>query len=340
MHGPDIQTELSLFQSPPLHVPSDILPPQEFAAQPATELEETFRHSGWAARRQQVADAFVRCRLPPARIDRFACCGANCMVEYSQGQQRYRIRGSYCHDRLCVPCARARGMRAATAIRLCMKDCADLKFVTFTLKHLLNDSLSELIDRLRNAFALLRHRPVWKDNVTAGAVVLEVKRTKDGWHPHLHCLVRSGFIPQAELQRVWLQCTGDSFIVDIRDADPVRANEELTSYLVKYVSKPAGDDVFREQHLLDEFIIAMKGQRVVNFLGDWRSCEKSLEERDEHLVDDWVPVGSLHGWLVRRMNGDPIAECLLAIIRKGTRSVASPRGIAVSLYGLPPGVDS
>jgi hypothetical protein len=63
---------------------------------------------------------------------------------------------------------------------------------------------------------------------------------KNGWHPHMHLIVQlDSFMDQAKLSREWLEITGDSKIVDIRQinrADPLGSAAELFKYQFKFSS--------------------------------------------------------------------------------------------------------
>lgn len=276
----------------------------EYRVCPIDAVEESFRHSHWAILRQKTFDAMARLQLPPHRLERFAHCGAEARVEQNQKTGECRIHGSYCHDRFCRPCAAARGRKAAAAIRQAI-DVHVVRFITLTLRHS-SLPLSDQIQRLRRCFATLRHSRLWKDAVVGGVSVIEVKVGEDGrWHPHLHNVVQGQWIDRDELSKAWLAITGDSHVVDVRKVDAGNAEKDLTSYLCKYVAKPAGVDVMTDSDKFEEYILAMKGVRVLNFLGTWRKFEKALDAIEETDKEDWKPVGSLERIILQARDGDP-----------------------------------
>jgi hypothetical protein len=77
----------------------------------------------------------------------------------------------------------------------------------------------ELIRKLRDRFGLLEYLRV-------------TEVTKKGW-PHYHLLVRSDFIPQPVVKKLWADLTG-AIIVDLRQ---VNKTFSAYSYLVKYLTK-------------------------------------------------------------------------------------------------------
>jgi len=86
-------------------------------------------------------------------------------------------------------------------------------------------ALSTAINRL---FKRLRRR--YPKQAIEYALVWET--TQQNW-PHVHILLRSGFIPQAFIAECWRQLTG-SFIVDIRK---IQGQEDAARYVSKYLTK-------------------------------------------------------------------------------------------------------
>ena len=302
-----------------------LIPSAEFADTPATsELEATFRHSGWAARRQGIWSALLRSGASVNRLDSFAKCGSMTRVEYSLTADDFRAKGSYCHDRFCVPCAREKAARTMRALLAACADKTGLRFVTLTLRHR-RAPLAEVLRRLRECFALLRRRKWWLEHVRGGVAILEVKLSKHGlWHPHLHIITEGKFMPQQELAAQWLAVTGDSSVVDVRaiDAGPNGAHQ-IGKYVTKYVTKPCSSDIESDPALLDEFILALKGQRQYDRFGTWRKVD--LDADDPTSPNDWETVGGLDSLIDARPSDlTPLELRALAWIRARFASRASP----------------
>jgi len=146
--------------------------------------------------------------------------------------------------------------------------------------------------------------------VKGGVAILEVKIGKDGlWHPHLHVLLESSFLPQKALSHEWLAVTGDSYIVDVRKVGP---EQNEVRYVCSYVGKPLDASIYGRATMLDEFINAIKGKRLILPFGSWSKL--SLEsEIDEGGV--WVCMGPL--WrLLRDAATDPQAAFVLSLLQK------------------------
>jgi hypothetical protein len=141
--------------------------------------------------------------------------------------------------------------------------------------------------------------------VSGGLWTLEVKLSKAGkWHPHLHLLVEGAYIPQDVLSKLWIEITGDSYIVDVRDACPDDA-QEVTRYLTKYITKPAGVDVVNSPDRFDQYMVAIAGSRAFEFLGSWRGLPDPPDETEDQ--SQWVFIGTLDQIRERALAGNPAA---------------------------------
>jgi hypothetical protein len=282
----------------------------EYALLPITELEESFRHSGWRANRQKVLNALLAVNKSAARIDAFCNCGSAMMVEASEAGDELRILGSYCHDRFCVACGNERSERIARNVAKKVEGHV-IRFVTFTVKH----TTKPLYNQLRKLFAdfrLIRRVEPWKSMVSGGAYFCEIKLSEaDGmWHPHLHCLVEGGFIDQQQLRDAWLRITGDSFVVDVR---AVSDQESVVRYVSKYVGKPVDASVYKDPERLAEYILAVGGTRFCGGFGDWRGFR--LEARSTTDVV-WKKLGMLTTLLDDARSGDQAALELITALRR------------------------
>jgi hypothetical protein len=270
----------------------------------------TFRHSGWGDDRQKVHHSLQRAGASLARIYSFETCGNDAYVLQSiENPTRYRIAGSACHDRFCLPCGQERSRTIANNVleRLDGKAC---RFLTLTVAAR-GLTLKAAIKHLTRSFATLRRTKLWARTVTGGAAFLEVKWIRDSerWHPHLHCLLEGKYLPQKEIADLWFQVTGDSRIVDIRLA---RNAKMVVHYVVKYASKPLDHSLFASDDTLDEAVRALKGTRMCTTFGEWRGL-KLLFTAEE---GGWLDVGSLADWLERAAWGDDEARKVLITVGK------------------------
>lgn len=261
-------------------------------------LSETFRHSGWQRNRILIYRALHRTMQSVTRLLAFDSCGAFAYVFQSlKPPFDYRLGGSSCRDRFCVPCAKDRSRVLATNVLNALNG-QPARFLTLTLKT--NDGpLSTQIDRLYSCFTALRARAFWKKRVYGGCAFTEVKwSTKsNGWNVHVHCLLRGLYLPKSDVWRAWWAITQDSMIVDIK---LVHDEAAIGRYITKYVSKPLDNSFINRTPQLDELIQAMHGRRLCITFGDWRGIR--LTESPE--PGDWINLGSFHAVLAQALDGD------------------------------------
>lgn len=139
---------------------------------------------------------------------------------------RFYIVGITCKRWGCPPCAREKIRTLATWTKLA----APNKLLTLTVNPKMHDNpelawiatspkLPELIRALRKRFGQIEYLRV-------------CEMTEKGW-PHYHCMLRSPYLPQPIVKKLWLELTGAE-IVDIRE---VTQFFNSFSYLVKYLTK-------------------------------------------------------------------------------------------------------
>lgn len=255
-----------------------------------------------------MVESLHRTEQPQSRIEQFATCGQQSYVLRSlDDPTRYRIAGSSCHDRFCLPCANERSR--TIALNVCDQIAGkQVRFLTLTLKASLMP-LSDQLDRLYHAFQTLRRRKFWKQHVDGGVAFLECKwqQTQGHWHPHFHILIQGRYLPFRKLRAIWLEITGDSFIIDIR---PVRDARMATNYVTKYASKPFSNTFVNRPERLDEAIVALKDRRLVLTFGSWRGVLLAAHPSDEA----WEHVDSLEVIITAAAHGDDACRLILAAL--------------------------
>lgn len=268
-------------------------------------LAERFRHSGWQRNRTLVYDALRRTMQSCSRLIAFDACGVSAYVYRSKDEPHdYRLGGSSCRDRFCVPCARDRSRCLASNV-LKASDGGPSRFLTLTLKQSA-DPLAHTIDRIYSSFARLRQSKVWRRHVNGGCAFLEMKWAAHSkmWNVHLHCVVHGSYLPQAKLSATWHRITGDSPIVDVRF---VKDDERVAAYVTKYVSKPLNSTFLNRPARLDEVIVATRNRRLCLTFGTWRGIKLTESPNDR----EWVSIGAFHDVALRAVDGD--AESLKAV---------------------------
>ena len=259
----------------------------EFRLEPIRLSEGQFRHGGWRHTRARVWTALKASTASRSCLHAFCNCGSGLWCQVNSSGDRARLVSNKCRSRWCLPCAADRAAIFRSRLLQCVES-KRIRFVTLTMRHN-RTSLSDQLDRLLSCFLALRRRNWWKGVVTGGASFVECKvSAKSGmWHVHLHCLVEGSFMPQRDLSKEWMAVTGDSSIVDVRDA---RDETAVTSYVVKYVTKPADGTIFRDPERLLEMIMAMRGRRLCTTFGTWRGMRLSEVDDDG---EEWHSVASV-----------------------------------------------
>jgi hypothetical protein len=273
----------------------------EISASPAA-----FRHSGWSKARQSVKVALVIAGISASRRRRFDECGAKSWVVHDKcAPGTYRLIGNYCRDRWCLPCGRARSVAAADRFKADLQ-LPKLRFVTLTVRSVGRD-LAGPIAKLFAGFRDLKKAPLWKACVKGGVAFLEVKWNPgtSRWHPHLHCLVDGKYLPQKALSALWLQITGDSYIVDVRS---VVDRQAAAKYVMKYATKAVHASYVHEVSLLAHAITVLEGKRSIITFGTWRGRRRSVERPRT----DWEIIGTFDHVVGRARFGE---ACALAILR-------------------------
>lgn len=242
------------------------------------------------------------------------------------------VRYNLCRDRLCPTCQRLRGIRLKHKLLSVVRNANAPKFVTLTLKHR-SEPLSDEITRLFSSFRTLRKDPRWSKRVKGGVYVLEVKLNPatGHWHPHLHCLIDSGYMPQAELSKAWEAATGDSTIVDIR---AIHSQEAAAGYISSYATK--GNDLTRwTAGNVIEYAKAMHGRRLIHTFGSLHAvpCD---DESEENLQQPTRRIASTMHLLHRADVGDFDARFCVSVLSAVDQRWAIAFGIAFAPRPLVP----
>jgi len=269
---------------------------------------QTFRHSGWAPIRNRVHRVLHTISNSERRARRFRECGSDCWVLRSKTDPgKYCLASNGCNDRFCLPCGQMRARTLCNNLAPQLRQGA-VRMITLTVQ---SDGLSldRALDKLLKSFRKLCRRPAFRGKVPAGVALLEVKRTRNDtrWHPHLHLLAHGKYVPKDWLSKQWRQCTGDSYIVDVK---LVRDPRTATKYVTKYVTKPLDASVVRDEARLREAILALKHRRLVLPFGAWRKLKLSERPR----TDEWETVGPLYQVAAWAKGGDERAFAIMQLL--------------------------
>lgn len=122
------------------------------------------------------------------------------------------------------------------------------------------------VSAIRSAFQRLLHRQYFRERIHGGLYVIEIKSGGTGWNLHLHALIEASYLDQRIISNNWQQITGDSYVVDIRQAYSARTG---LRYILKYMLKPP---VLNGQESIYDQVL--KGTRLVQPFGLFYHSEK------------------------------------------------------------------
>lgn len=198
-----------------------------------------------------------------------------------------RVHSSKCRQRWCPLCAQTLANWRTMALIDYVTTLDRPKFVTLTLKHS-HAPLKQQIDNLYESFKRLRKLKLINKTIHGGVWFFQVKRSKaDGlWHPHLHIVADSDYIPKDELSRAWLSITHTSKIVDVRI---IRNPAETARYVARYSARPAnlaGLPLSRRV----EVISSLAGRRLCGTWGTARSVPLKPPQSNDR--NKWVNLGN------------------------------------------------
>jgi hypothetical protein len=191
------------------------------------------------------------------------------------------------------------------------------KMITLTIGSQ-STTLAEQVDFLYQSFRRLRQTVVWRGAVRYGRAILELTYNADldSWHPHLHCIVTSAFIPKETLSKTWCLASRGSFITDIR---VIEDTGQATNYLCDYLGKTPdfGDEEDRHS-LLVELIQAMKDRKTVIPIGKLPKVEDVPEDWEEEPdPGDWVDCAPLAHIIAAAERGEAGAMAILHALENG-----------------------
>lgn len=221
-------------------------------------------------------------------------CGSNAYFVVDKESREVRVAASRCGLRWCPTCQRHKQSFITQEVQDWISGVELPKFLTLTLKHS-DDPLEDQIRRLYECFQKLRKWKRFQAYVYGGVWFFQVKRSKESgqWHPHLHILLCSEYMPHERISSMWLECTGDSDIVDIR---AVKSPQQVASYVARYATNPAELETMSEADAIEVFD-ALHSRRLYGKFG----IASALRFTPPKLSD-------LHNYLVLCPFGEAIAD--------------------------------
>lgn len=225
------------------------------------------------------------------RAENYAGCRTYANFVRHKETGKVRVQASSCRLRWCPLCIRAKKQIIVQEVAGWLKTLKRPKFLTFTLKHR-EEPLRDTVKDLYKFFRNVRKTKWFKKNVRGGVWFFQVTKSKtDGlWHPHIHCLVDSNFLPKEELSELWELITGDSKIVDVR---AVKDNAKTAEYVARYATTPCRLASF-ELHEAVEIVQTLHGRRICGTWGTGRVMSFKIEAPED--AADWERIGNF--WIV------------------------------------------
>lgn len=204
----------------------------------------------------------------------------------------HQIRVSIdCKFRFCEICAPRRAARIRRRLAWLIDKTQKIdnhRFKLITLSMANCSDVASGIKQLVSSFRRLRQRSLWKNHVAAGAFVIEITGRPGSWHPHIHAIVYSTYIPWRRLHQAWKRVsTGNAVYISAVDS------AKACAYITKYISKssvpefaqPALSDDLRQFRLFQRFGL-WHSLKVPRRLYDY-PCEKCSQS-------DWLNDWALH----------------------------------------------
>lgn len=212
-----------------------------------------------------------------------------------------------CRDRLCATCAtklaRATAAQALQAMAVMDLDSSlpadGWALVTLTQINVPADRLSSEIDKMLNAWALLRHlRPV-KRVLLAWARNIEItyNTQMNTYHPHVHCIVCVKDVALASGEGSsalwwadrWAECMRLDY-TPVCNVSPLKGHDavfEVSKYVCKMssvfsLSLPA----MVRAEVVRIIATAIHGRRLKSYGGAWLKVRRALNQRPPEELDD------------------------------------------------------
>lgn len=272
------------------------------------------RHGdGWTDR--VLRSAIVADAISPEVAERYLACGlrGGIYVRMSDGEPvAAQERGSRCRCRWCDSCQDKVGRSMRAGIERIAGEMQWPSMLTLTVRHSRSDALEDLLSLLLRSWTRLRRSKLFAA-CRGGIKVVEIKRTGDGWHPHLHLLIDCKWLPHDVIRDKWRELTSGAEQIDIRR---IKSSGHAASYVAKYLTKPAA---LHGELAFAEFVLATHNRRMVSTFGDWHNVAivndpEDLDELDPEPDAEWKPVGSFECVMQDANAGSPFARRVLELL--------------------------
>lgn len=256
-------------------------------------------YSTWDVKQNALASRMSQC-----------CTSARVYVDPDTGTVRPWL--SLCRSRMCPYCGKGRAAKLQVSLYHLIQKMKAPKHLTLTYRSN-DDPLGVQLKKLKYAFKRLRNTADWKKKVTGGVFTVEVTRNADTgrWHPHMHIVIDSEYLPQKRLVFLWSKYMPDGKNVWIR---PVTNAHGMGWEMAKYIGKAP---TTRDWTIgaIREYQTASAGARFVQCFGDYSKYKLNLHfEKTEQ--GPRVYYVSIRRIVQLARHGVPLARDLTILIRR------------------------
>jgi hypothetical protein len=247
----------------PVHKSTDFCPPVPLVSGSETPfLDEGFRLLDRYELQDDLIETLEKTEHHRHLVPRLALCHRTFRHWRCEHDHDWAEAENSCSLRICPHDQRRRSLVMAARVEKFLGGRTDgLRYAVLAERN--STDLAEGIASLWAAWSRLRRSVRWKRKVAGCVVVMEVTRNREEgtWHPHLNVLMEGEYFPFEELNQAWVKATegrGQTSFIRAADAGTVRE-------LIKYITKLA--DLLGDAPALDEFLTAIKGQRLLRTYG-------------------------------------------------------------------------
>lgn len=197
-----------------------------------------------------------------------------------------RVASNHCNLRWCPLCSESKQVYVTNQVSDWLTTLSHPKILTLTLKHT-TSPLSFQLKHLYTSFRLLRQREVLSKAVHGGVWFFQIKKSEsDGlWHPHIHALLDTKYIPHELIMNAWQKITQSSNIVHIRQ---INRPDSSVKHIARYAARPCDLSSLPVDTAL-ELITALHGKKLCGTWGTAK-CISLKPERPED-ADKWQHIG-------------------------------------------------
>lgn len=171
-----------------------------------------------------------------------------------------------CKNRFCSQCAPRRSARISNRLNWLVNHIKPLPGYRLKMITLSTSNCSDIrsgVSHLLKSFRKLRQRTFWREKVEGGGFVIEITGRPGNWHPHIHAVLYSSYMPWRRLWKDWKQVSGGNAVY-ITSCSPDAAMRYITKYISKSIVPP---------HLQVQLSMELSRYRLFQRFGSWHGLK-------------------------------------------------------------------